>query len=220
MSAIVFDTEVNSLDAKEVIELAHVECYFVGDKLEYGEIESGLFKPSQPFEAGAVAIHGITPFDVEACDDSSKASIPEAEFIIAHNVDFDAEVMKITNAKRICTLALSRHLWPEYKSHTLSALFLELFGMTPANVKILRSAHTASVDVKILMDVLDAIVAKLQVKTMDELHQKSEAARVPTHMPYGKHKGALIADVPRDYVQWLLKQSDVCPYLRIAMSAR
>jgi exodeoxyribonuclease X len=38
-------------------------------------------------------------------------------------------------------------------------------------------------------------------------------------MPFGKHKGMLLADVPSDYKQWLLTQGDRDPYLRKALEA-
>lgn len=49
MTALIFDTEVNSLDAKEVIELAYVEADFYEDEIFYGEISTKRYKPSQPF---------------------------------------------------------------------------------------------------------------------------------------------------------------------------
>jgi len=36
-------------------------------------------------------------------------------------------------------------------------------------------------------------------------------------MPFGKHKGLPIREVPADYRRWLLGQSDVDPYLRRAL---
>jgi len=36
-------------------------------------------------------------------------------------------------------------------------------------------------------------------------------------IPFGKHKGMLLADVPSDYRQWLLTQGDINPYLRKAL---
>jgi exodeoxyribonuclease X len=36
-------------------------------------------------------------------------------------------------------------------------------------------------------------------------------------MPYGKHKGTPIKDIPADYIGWLLKQSDLDPYPRKAL---
>ena len=48
-------------------------------------------------------------------------------------------------------------------------------------------------------------------------NNRSEAARIPTIMSFGKHKGMPIKDVPADYKRWLLGQSDIDPYLAIAL---
>jgi exodeoxyribonuclease X len=36
-------------------------------------------------------------------------------------------------------------------------------------------------------------------------------------MPFGKHKGMLLVDVPKDYKKWLLTQQDIDPFLRKAL---
>jgi exodeoxyribonuclease X len=47
----------------------------------------------------------------------------------------------------------------------------------------------------------------------------SEKARIPTIMPFGKHKGEWISQVPSDYKQWMLRQDNVSEYLRKALQA-
>ncbi|MFO1382174.1 MAG: DUF3820 family protein [Moraxella osloensis] len=37
-------------------------------------------------------------------------------------------------------------------------------------------------------------------------------------MRFGKHKGVAIKDLPADYVDWLLKQADLDPYLHLALT--
>jgi exodeoxyribonuclease X len=49
--------------------------------------------------------------------------------------------------------------------------------------------------------------------TWEWIWQRSEEARIPKMMTFGKHKGAAIKDIPADYKQWLLKQTDIDPYL-------
>jgi exodeoxyribonuclease X len=38
-------------------------------------------------------------------------------------------------------------------------------------------------------------------------------------MPFGKHRGMLLTDLPGDYKQWLSGQGDIDPYLRKALEA-
>ena len=135
-------------------------------------------------------------------------------YIIGHNVDFDWEVIGKPEIKRICTLALARKLWPNLDSHTQSALLYYLERNSAREQ--LRNAHSALTDVGICAVILDHICQQLNVKTVEDLYTESEKARIPTNMPFGKHKGTLLADVPSDYKQWLLTQGDIDPYLRKA----
>lgn len=43
---------------------------------------------------------------------------------------------------------------------------------------------------------------------------------MPTTFTFGKHQGEKIADVPLDYIHWMMRQPDVDPYLMKAMRAR
>ena len=60
----------------------------------------------------------------------------------------------------------------------------------------------------------------LDIKTIDDLYTESEKARIPSTMPFGKHKGILLTDLPSDYKQWLLSQGDIDTYLRKALKAQ
>lgn len=113
--AIVFDTEVNSLQTKEVVQLATAELNTLEEISVDLHINVSKYKPSTPFEPGAVAVHRILPEDVEDCPPSHSAILTTSDYYIGHNIDFDMDVMKCQHGKRICTLALSRYLWPEQK---------------------------------------------------------------------------------------------------------
>jgi exodeoxyribonuclease X len=72
--------------------------------------------------------------------------------------------------------------------------------------------------VALCLDLLRAIVARLgTVPSWEALWAHSETARVPTVMPFGKHRGVAMAEVPADYKRWLRGQPDVDPYLRQAL---
>jgi exodeoxyribonuclease X len=139
----------------------------------------------------------------------------DVSYIIGHNVDFDWEVIGRPEIKRICTLALARKLWPDLDSHTQSALlyFLERNSAREQ----LRNAHSALTDVGICAVILDHICQQLNVKTIEDLYTESEKARIPTTMPFGKHKGEKISEIPNYYKAWLLEQSGLDPYLKKAL---
>jgi exodeoxyribonuclease X len=73
---------------------------------------------------------------------------------------------------------------------------------------------------------IDVVLPAIQIKllprggTWADLWEISEKARIPSVMPFGKHKGVPMGDVPADYKRWLLNQPDVDPYLAIALRGR
>jgi len=68
--------------------------------------------------------------------------------------------------------------------------------------------------------ILDRICQELGIKTINDLYTESEKARIPITMPFGKHKGMLLTDLPSDYKQWLLNQGDIDMYLRKALETQ
>ena len=222
VKAIVFDTEVNSLDSKEVIELAFARIEEGEDfHSKVFEVELERFNPTHPFEAGAVAMHGILPCDVVDCRPSFDATLPDADYYIGHNVDFDMEVMRIIGGRRICTLALSRYLWPEFRNHKLASVYLELKGMTKEAVSDIQNAHSADADVRLTVYILGEIIKKLagRVKSLADLYAVSEIARIPVVWTFGKHVGTRLDETPKGYIRWMMDQSNVDPYLMKALKA-
>ncbi|MEM1225859.1 MAG: 3'-5' exonuclease [Planctomycetota bacterium] len=217
-TAILLDTEVNNLIDKDPIEVAWAYWEFDG----CGVIHSRRFRPLGPISAGAALVHGILPCDLADQPPSSEAIefVPRADYTIAHNVDFDWEVMgSPPSTKRICTLALARKVWPDFESHKLGALIYELRGFTPRTRDMLSNAHEAGADVGLLATVLDAIMGALGLSTIESLWEASESARIPEVIRFGKHSGSRIEDLPSDYVRWLLNQDWLDPYMRMALES-
>lgn len=219
--AILFDTETTGLQDARLIEAAWGYLESPQRPVLIERPEARRYNPGVPMEYGAMAVHHLTDADVADCPAASTFRLPDdAEFVIGHHVDFDWEVALRCGPqppmKRICTWALARYCWPHLDSHRQTAL---LYFLAPDIAKTqARYAHAAAVDVEILSAILWHIVAYLGgVETWDALYAISEAARIPTVMPFGKHKGERINEVPPDYRQWLLRQADVDPYLAQAL---
>jgi len=68
--------------------------------------------------------------------------------------------------------------------------------------------------------IVGQIIDKLHPVSLDAFWEMSEKARIPKVMPYGKHKGELISQMPTDYKQWMLRQDNVSEYLRKALEAK
>lgn len=226
MRVIILDTETTGLKDSRPVEIAYID---VSRLLTHPMIIRGfdivfeyrqLFNPMQPIEFGAMATHHITNSDVVDCEPYTTFTLPESvEYMIGHNIDFDWQVIqscsKQPEPKRICTLAMARYLFPEIDSHKLTAMLYALdYDFARANA---TSAHSALDDAWMTLRLLELLLPLTKATNFEELYQFSEMARIPKIITFGKHNGQKIELLPRDYKQWLLKQTDIDPYLRKAL---
>ena len=214
---IIFDTEATDIKEPVLIEAAWLEVTNLTPLTIGGQFVQ-RYNPGKPISLGALATHHILDEELVDCPPASSFQLPsDVAYLIGHNVDFDWQVLGQPPIKRICTLALARKLWPNLDSHSQSALLYHLDR--PHAREQLRNAHSALADVGICAKILEAICTELKIDTVEALWVASEKARMPTHMPFGKHKGMPLNEVPMDYKSWLLGQSDIDPYLRKALEA-
>ena len=217
--ALIFDTETTDTTEPQIIEAAHMELFHPFDM---NPIYCERFKPSKEITLGAMATHHIIPADLVSCRPSAEFALPACDFLVGHNVDFDWKAAGEPNVKRICTLALSRYLFPDLGSHTQSAMIYHLFPDEQAQ-EWCKGAHNAAADVMMCYELMKALADEMKGRdipcdTWEDIWQASEVARIPTVMTFGKHKGTKLEDVPSSYVKWILAQPDVDPYLRQALT--
>jgi exodeoxyribonuclease X len=216
MTAIIFDTETTGTRDAQIIEAAWLRL----DSpiaLNITEQFEQRYRPTQRISLGALATHHIYDEELADCPPHTQFKLPaDVQYIIGHNIDYDWKVAGQPDVKRICTLALSRSLYPEADSHSQSAMIYLIDRSNARN--LLKSAHSALADVQNCRSLLAHLISLAgHAPDWDTLWQLSEQARVPKTMTFGKHKGSLIADIPADYKAWLLRQPDVDPYLQAAL---
>jgi exodeoxyribonuclease X len=222
--SIILDTETNTLYGLPV-QIAYLPCSFEqgGFALEVNSVFDELFSVDQPIGYGAMAVHHIIEADLIGKPSYKTFQMPvDTAYVIAHNVQYDLDVLKhcdidVSKYKPICTLALARMVFPAAPAHTVGALSYMLSADQGQTRELLKEAHNAKADILLTADILKHLVHSLGVRSMEELYQASEKARIPTHLNFGKHKGLAIGDVPASYVSWLLSQDELDPYLRKAL---
>ena len=206
---IIFDTETTGLEAPEVIEAAWLEVNSLAP-MTYGACFEQRYRPSKPISIAALATHHILDEELVDCPTSSEFALPQdVDYLIGHNIDFDWTVIGTPDVRRICTLSLARAVWPSLESHSQGALLYHLERHTAK--QRLQNAHAAAADIRICATILAHLCEALHISEIERLWERSEDARIPTHMPFGKHKGVPIAEVPKDYARWLLDQPNVDP---------
>lgn len=223
MNAYIVDTETTGEDPiPEVIELAIIRCNRDPADEPYTPVFCGFFKPTGRILFSAMAVHHILPEELAGEPDSATAKtyLPaDMEYMIGHNVDYDWKALGQPACKRICTLAISRFIWPGNDGHSQSALAYQLSADLAVTRELLRGAHGATVDVEICHAILRAMLDQPQLKhlgTWEALYQFSENARVPRYWTFGKHKDSPIQGTDAGYLGWCLRQDFIDEYVKAA----
>jgi DNA polymerase-3 subunit epsilon len=98
----------------------------------------------------------------------------------------------------ICTLKLARNFLKTVTNHKLETLQKEL------NLSV-QDSHSALGDVRTCRELLLHLMQNFDV-TLDNLLARQGIPTMLHTMPFGKHKGRVIANIAPDYRAWLLNQ--------------
>jgi exodeoxyribonuclease X len=224
MHAIILDTETHTLNGQPIeIAYAPIEVNQGQLSLDKSQIFDQLYTVDEPISYAAMAVHHILEEDLVGQPHYSSFQLPQDTiYMIGHNIDYDLRAIEkcgvdTSHIKAICTLALARRVWPEAEAHNISALIYMISKGSAKAREMIKKAHRADMDIILTANILNQIIHQLNIQSLEELYTISEDARIPRSLNFGKHKGTLIADLPSDYVQWLLRQTELDPYLRKAL---
>ena len=220
VKVIVFDTETTSIDEPALIEAAGI--IINGSPFnEQRETFNNFYNPGKPISFGAMAIHNILDCDIKDYPPASDFCLPDnTAYLVGHNIDFDWGVIGKPQVKLIDTLPMARKLWVNFDSHNLGALSYALCepDKRPKIREKLTGRHNALIDAELCLELLRYILKeKSGLKSWGDIWRFSEEARVPDVMPFGKHKGTVMKDLPDGYKAWLLNQAEIDRYLKIAL---
>ncbi|QSG83696.1 putative quorum-sensing-regulated virulence factor [Acinetobacter indicus] len=224
MHAIILDTETHTLNGYP-IEVAYAPIQLQQGKisLDKSQIFDQFYQVDEPISYAAMAVHHILESDLIDQPHYTSFCLPEETlYIIGHNIDYDIRAIQkcgvdTSHIKAICTLALARLVWPDVEAHNISALIYMISKGSEKARDMIKKAHRADMDIILTANILMHIVHHLQIDSIEALYAASEDARIPRVMSFGKHRGTAITDLPNDYIQWLLRQDELDPYLRKAL---
>jgi len=222
----VFDTETTGLDARTdaVVELAWAIMRGDGTVLSSN---STLINPGRPIPADASRVHGIFDRDVVHAPTLEQAVEKHSDLYapvlpaVCHNAAFDSVLLRRSqrladgNPRFLCTLRLAENVVPGCESYRLE--FLRSYLGLDAGVDGV-AAHRAASDMAttcfLLKHLIDCYLAAGYPDDIEELFSVASIQR----MPFGKHRGKLLSEVPADYIDWLLGR-DIDDELRSALRA-
>lgn len=183
-----------------------------------------LINPGRPISAGAGAVNGLTDAMVADAPTIEQYMAGEGAplagedvLMIAHNASFDFKYLQphmAESAQTLCTLKCARQIYPDSDNHKQATLAYML-GITVDRAK----AHSADGDIEVLIEMTRCMLRDAGCSIEELLHIQNIPV-VITKMPFGKHQGLLLSDIPKSYVDWLLnKCTNLKPDLRAALLA-
>ena len=232
-----FDTETTDTQSKDILQLALI----TEDSNIYLNM---FFKPVQEISFGAMAIHNITPEDVEDREFFEDAKLPTEgidpefkgnslkeylEFLsekyiwVAHNIDFDVEVLQkkgIEISNTICTLKVARNALTTEDGRDLESYKLQYLryylGLYKNEDKEHIRAHDALSDVYFLRDLYRYLESntKLSIENMIMISKQPQVMR---EMSFGKYMGRTFEEierVDREYLEWIVESMGDKPDLQ------
>lgn len=132
-----------------------------------------------------------------------------------NNTSFDDTIAKrygahIANSIDMFTAARRMKSEGVIEKATLSGAYTALTGEEPEN------AHDALSDVKMTLALIKPVMAHYKFETFSELvtFLQTFKADVNLKMPFGKHKGIALKDLPKSYVQWAKKNMSLTGELK------
>lgn len=201
---IYYDTETTGVkpDKDRIVEIA---AYDPVRDLRFEK----FVNPGCPIPPEAIAIHHITDEMVASASSFAQVGAEFIEFcegevvLIAHNNDnfdihflrneFERHALLMPSWKFLDSLKWARRYRPDLPRHTLQFL-REIYGIPPNN------AHRALDDVIVLHQIFQSLIDDLP---MDDVYELLNRPRTIQIMPFGKHQGQPLNQLPRSYIQWL-----------------
>ena len=169
-----------------------------------------LINPQIPIEFAAQQVHGISESmiaDAPTLDDFMRVQHGNKfntsnVLVVAHNAKFDLPIFApfCGQSTPLCTMDLGRRFYPNADNYQLQSL-AKLCGIKQV------PTHRALDDVETCFALLTHF-AKSNSMSINQLVDLSKSVNPHATMPFGKHKGQKISDLPIDYQDWLLKTLD------------
>lgn len=212
---IFLDTETTGTETKDrLCQLAY--------KLETGEIVNELFKPPLPIAIEAMSVHHITNEQVadkpefkESPDFQKMVNLlnDDTNILVAHNAKFDVDMLVkegVNPKKVICTLKLARHLDPNGVIPKYKLQYLRYY----LGIQIEATAHDALGDILVLEKLFERLFVRMSKDTgpaavENKMMEISSKPVLLSRIYFGKHKGQLFRDIPKDYLKWLSGTDDL-----------
>ena len=237
-TVIILDTETTGVDTEtaEIVEVFALKMEGDFPVLRRADIFYSLIRPNGVVPPECSAVHGLVDDDLSSAPGAEAVAADLVTFmagcdvVCGHNaLSFDVTLLQrifgagAVPAPVLDTLRLAHHAWPELPviggapaSYSLQALRYR-FGLHPdESVPVggdRYQPHGAGFDVLVCRLLLGECIRDLRNKGIKaqsflELAAGSLKPYRVHIMPFGKHRGERLENVPRSYIRWALNNMD------------
>lgn len=195
-------------DPHAIVEIGWSDVEVTDGDRTVSDPRAVLVDPERPIPIEASAVHHITrddqnPFIVKAGIYLNDPNwLDGIDVLAAHNAAFERKFWPDAGLPWICTYKSALRLWTNAPRHTNQVLryWLDLAvgdhrAMPP---------HRAGPDAYVTALILNVMLGEA---TVDALIQWSSEPALLVRCGFGKHRGVPWSEVPRDYLDWIVRKS-------------
>lgn len=214
----VIDIETTGLaPPAEIIEIGRVDVVIDGDSVRIEKPKARLYRPLHGIPPETMAVHHITEADFDAdtpvcTEERLRLAVwagEKPDALVAHNSEFEQQFIPASvtaDLPWICTLKVALRVWPDAPQHTNQVLRYWR-GLT-LDAALAMPPHRAGPDAWVTAHLLADLAKAATVADM--IDWSARPKQLPS-IPFGKHRGLKWAEAPLDYLQWMVRQSDMNP---------
>lgn len=212
----VFDFETTGLptddDPKAVVQVGYCDVLYSAGEAAIGGQRQMTVNPGRPIEPEASAVHHLTDTDVAGHPppDAGMAFLMgggfnRPDYFAAFNLDFDGRYFGGGEVPMFCIYKAALRVYPDAPGHSNQVLRYWL-GLDLDRVRA-SPPHAAGADAYVSACLLARMLSDGLVE-IDTMIRWSKGPALLPKVNFGKHKGAKWADVPTDYLKWIIEKSD------------
>lgn len=211
----VIDTETTDKDPAraKLVEIAYRDVDFLGTVLGSSQ---ALVNPGIPIPPTASAVHHLIDEDVADALPAEtilvmvrSMALAAADCHVAHNAEYDSQVLRLSDVPWLCTHRLAKHLWPEIDNHSNQVIryTLKLKPDLAPDEPAHRAANDVAVTAEILRTALPLVFRKWPgISTIAELIEKVKAPCQILRIPFAGHGYPLFTDAEEGLLRWIINK--------------
>lgn len=199
----------------EIIEFGRVDVTAEAESWHINPPMARLYRPLNDIPPEAMAVHHITSKDFDAdtpvcTEERLRLAVwggARPDVLVAHNCEFERTFIldAVTEGLPwICTYKAALRIWPDAPSHTNQVL--RYWRGLELDAALAMPPHRAGPDAWVTAHLLTELLKASTVEQM--IAWTAEPKQLPKIL-FGKHRGLPWAEVPTDYLQWMVGQVDM-----------